>query len=341
VSYRKILVWEVNWIGDVLFTTPFLRALRNRFPESYIACIAAPRCQGILEANPNINEVIVYDEKNLNKAFTDKISLIIKLRKEKFDVVFLLHRSLTKAIICFFAGIRQRIGYSYKKRNFLLTQKARNYSIDVHKIDYFLGLAKKIGADVKNTALEFYTKPEDEHYIDQFLLNNKILPSDKIVILNPGGNWDPKRWPAENYAKLTEELIKKMGVKIIVTGAEKDLDLYLKIQENIKEPIISVTGRTTIRQLGALFKRAALVISGDSGPMHVALAVRAKVIAIFGPTSPALTGPYGPGRYKILQKDVGCIVPCYNQECKSLRCMKAVEVEDVLREAILMLKQQV
>ncbi len=328
MSHKKILIWEVNWIGDVLFTTPFIRSIRERFPDAHLTCICAPRCREILEVNPNINEVIVYDEKTINKGLVCKLGLIARLKREKYDMVFLLHRSLTRTLICFLSGIRQRIGYVYKKRNFLLTIKAKHGGDDLHRIEYYLGLARRIGADTTNKCMEFYLSQGDREYADNFFRVNKVSRNDKVVAINPGGNWDKKRWPAEKFAALCQMLIKDLGVTVLITGAEKDIDLYLKIQDIVDNRMLACCGKTTLRQLGAVFSRCDVVVSGDSGPMHVALALKRKVVALFGPTSPAITGPYGEGKYITLQKNVGCKTPCYNAKCADIRCMCAISPED-------------
>jgi len=333
MRYKRILIWEVNWIGDVLFSTPFIKAIRDKFPKAHIAVITVPRCKEILDVNPNVDEVLVYDEKNIHRNIIDKWRIIHKLRLRHFDVVFLLHRSLTRTIITYLSGIKQRIGYSYRKRDIFLTHRIKNPIASQHRIEYFLGLARKVGADVAFKGLEFYSTKEDISKMEQFLTMHKVKNGDKVIAVNPGGNWNSKRWPVKKFAGLCDRMIKELGVKVIVTGAEKDVDIYLEIQDMMDEKLISACGKTTLRQLGALFSKCDIVISADSGPMHVALAVGAKVISLFGPTSPAITGPYGNGEYVVIQKDVGCRIPCYNLKCMDLRCMDSIEVDDVIQEA--------
>lgn len=332
MRYQRILVWEVNWVGDVLFSTPFLRALKEKFPDAYITCITSPWTKEVLETNPNVNEIIVYDGKTINKGLLNKLRLIRKLRRKNYDAAFLLHRSLTRAVICLLSGIKQRIGHYYKKRNFLLTHKAKAQEIVQHRVEGYLDLARKIGADSDIRTLEFYIKEEDAAQVENLLRANNISKTDRVVILNPGGNWEPKRWPVEKYAELSRMVIKNLKAKVIITGSESDLNIYLKMQDLIDEKLISFCGKTNLRQLAALFKRADVVISGDSGPLHLALAAGAKVIALFGPTSTEITGPYGGGKYIILQKDVNCLIPCYNVSCGKKDCMNAIKPEEVFEE---------
>ena len=113
---KRILIWEQNWLGDVLFSTPFIKAVRKKFKNAYIAVIVNPSCKEILEGNPRINEIILYDEKHKDRGPAGMLKLIIRLRKKRFDAVFLLHRSLSRAIISSLGGIKKRVGYCYKKR---------------------------------------------------------------------------------------------------------------------------------------------------------------------------------------------------------------------------------
>ncbi|MDD5439369.1 MAG: lipopolysaccharide heptosyltransferase II [Candidatus Omnitrophica bacterium] len=328
---NRILIWEPNWIGDVLFSTPFIRTIRMRFPDAYIACITVPSCREILEANPRIDEVLLFDERTVNRGIMKKIDFIRELRKKRFDTVILLHRSLTRAIVASLGGISERIGYRYPKRNLFLTVKAAPGPTPVHRVENFLTLARAIGAGDGTPELEFYYKPEDENYIRRFLKEHKISSDDVVIVINPGGNWEPKRWHIQRYIELCRELLKKPRVKLVVSGARQDVGLYLQIQEALSVPIFSLAGRISLRQLGALLKRADLMISGDSGPLHVALALKRKAIALFGPTSPSLTGPLGAPDCRIIAKDVGCAIPCYRVSCRDRRCMNAIEVHEVVR----------
>ena len=328
---KKILIFNVNWLGDVIFSSPFIRAMRETFPDGYIACVVPPRCKEILETNTRINELIVFDESGPERSFFGKINFAFRLRKENFDVAFILHRSLTRALITFIAGIRTRIGYDTKNRAFLLTKRLNLPPSDIHRVEYFLGLARAIGADISKKDYEFFITESDRKRADHILQAEGVNSSDRIVVLNPGGNWDPKRWPANRFAELADQLIEKYNVKILITGAEKDRALADEISQGMTNKPVSICGKTKLRELASILERAKLVISGDSGPMHIAISVGTNVLALFGPTSDNITGPYGKGNYTVIKKDVGCRIPCYDFTCKDNRCMKAISVDDIMR----------
>ncbi len=326
---RRILVVEVNWLGDVLFSTPFIKAVRKKFKNAYIACLTAPRTIEVLERNPHINEIILYDETEEHRSVLGKVRLILSLKKKKFDAAILLHRSFTKACIAYLAGIKIRIGYVTEKRRAILTYPIEPPEVPLHKVDYFLRIASSIGCDISDKNYEFFIAEKEKKYINKKLSEGGVGENDFVVLMNPGANWPPKRWSEENFARLSDLLIANYGVKVVISGAVKDRERAERIKELMKERALNLAGKTNLKQLGALAERANVVISGDTGPMHIAVAMKSNVIALFGPTSPALTGPYGSGNYKVIQKDVGCEIPCYEVECNNRKCMDAITVEDV------------
>jgi len=329
----RILIVEVNWLGDVLFSTPAIKALRRKFPDSFIACMVVPRVKEVLQGNPDINEIIINDEDGIHKGFSGKLNLAQELKARNFDLAVLFHRSFGRTVITWQAGIRRRLGYSTWKRRFLLTERLAMPAKDsLHRVDYYLNIVKPLGCDTQDRYYEFFTSGEDEAFIDNFLKEQGIVRGDFVVCLNPGGNWPPKRWPKENFARLADCLLGDYKFKVIFTGAKQDLGLISEIRSAMKfEPIVAA-GKTTLRQAACLFKKSNLVISGDSGPLHIASGVGLDIIALFGPTSPRVTGPIGKGRIKIIQKETDCRLPCYDKDCRDNICMQKITVEDVLAE---------
>lgn len=333
---KRIVIFNVNWLGDVLFSTATIRNIRLNFPDSFIACIIPSRCYPVLKGNPHLDEVIIYDEKDRHKGFLEKTQFIQLLKSKKFDIAFLLHRSFTRALICRLAGIPQRIGYFTKKRGFLMSSKIVSPDRDsMHRIDYYLNVIEKAGLKVEDRYTEFFVDEEDVYEVDKFLIENSVGKDDFLAVLNPGGNWLPKRWPKEYWAELADKLIGGREAKVVITGSPADLKLAEDIKMRMKLKPILACGVFNLKQLAALCKRSNLFISADTGPLHIANAAKArKIIAIFGPTSVTVTGPYPAINVVVLQKDVGCKIPCYTKDCRDNRCMKAVTPEEVLKEAL-------
>jgi lipopolysaccharide heptosyltransferase II len=334
LTSKRILIFNVNWLGDVLFSTPLIRNLRYHFAEAFLACAIPSRCYPILKGNPHLDEIIIYDEHDRHKGVLSKMKFVSDLKVKKFDTVFLLHRSLTRALIARLAGIPERIGYSTKKRGFLLTQRIIPPSANtLHRIDYYLNIIEKAGLKVEDRFTEFFFSEEDTAVSQKFLRQEGVEKQDFLVGINAGGNWGPKRWPKEYWARLADRLITEFKAKVIICGSQQDLKLADEICRQMQERMIVACGTLNLKQFGALSKRLDLFISADSGPLHIANAAGVKqLFAIFGPTSPAITGPVPLGNTIILQKDTGCKIPCYVVGCKDNRCMKVVTPEDVVEK---------
>lgn len=332
---KRILIFNVNWLGDVLFSTAAIRNIRRNYPDSYVACIVPSRCYPVLKGNPYLDEVIIFDEDDRHKGMFAKLNFVSLLKNKGFDTVFLLHRSFSRALICRLAGIKERIGHYTKKRAFLLTKKIVPPKKDsLHRIDYYLDVIEKAGLRVEDRYLDFIFSPEDQKVVDGFFIKNAVGRDDFLVALNPGGNWLPKRWPKEYWAQLADKLIGELKAKVVITGSVSDLALANQIKDRMKEKPLVTCGVFNIKQLAALAKITDLFITADTGPLHIANAVGAKkIIALFGPTTKEITGPYPEANVVILQKDVGCAIPCYKVRCQDNRCMKAISPDDVLIEA--------
>lgn len=333
-SAKRILIFNVNWLGDVLFSTAAIRNIRRNYPDSFIACVIPGRCEPVLKDNPRLDEIIIFDEKGRHKGFLAQMDFIRALKAKRFDMVFLLHRSFSRALICRLAGIPERIGYHTKKRGFLLTKKITAPGKDtLHRIDYYLNVIEKAGLKVEDRHPEFFIKDEDSDFVNNFLHARGIMPGELLAVMNPGGNWLPKRWPYGYWAALGDRLIGEFKARVVITGSRDDSRLAGRIKESMKEEPVMAGGELNIKQLAALCKKADLFISADTGPLHIANAAGAKrIIALFGPTSPEITGPYPAENSVILRKDAGCKIPCYEAHCKDNRCMKAITVEEVLTQ---------
>ena len=245
----------------------------------------------------------------MHRSLAGKARLILELRRRRFDTAFLLHRSFTKALIVYLAGIGKRVGYATKKREVLLTDIVEEPFDAFNKVEYFLNIAKTAGIDTSNRHYEFFVSEADRDYAKGLLAENGVRNEDVLVAINPGGNWDPKRWPRENFSSLADRLMSDYGVKVMITGARKDVGLAEEIKGQMKNAPIVTCGKTTLKQLAALFERSRLVISNDTGPMHLAFAVKTPTLALFSPTDSKRCGPYGPTHARALQKPPSC-TPC-------------------------------
>ncbi|MCK5450874.1 MAG: lipopolysaccharide heptosyltransferase II [Candidatus Omnitrophica bacterium] len=338
---KRILIFELNWLGDILFSFPFLRAIREACPDAYIACAIVPRYVDLLKNNPWINEVHALSDNNKITSLSEKIAFTRMVRREKYNTSFFLKPSGTKTIIASFAGISERIGFAGK--NSSLTKEVEKPGDEYHRADVMLALAGAFGIDKADGTYEYFISDIDREHADN-ILRDVGGGARRMVGMNPGGNWDAKRWPQENFVRLARKLLLRFeDIEIMVTGARKDVNLADKMVESIDfDRCYSVAGKTGLNELAGLFRECNLVISADSGPLHLAAATGVTTIGLFGPTSHKLTGTIGKGKNIIIHNKIDCKVPCYEENCvKDHICMKSITVKQVFSAAEKVLSEKV
>ena len=339
---KKILIVRLDRIGDVLISTPVIKNLRDTYPDSYIAFLVAPYAREIVEHNPYLNDVIVYDKKGNERGLTGNLKFIRYLRQKRFDIAVILHPTKRTHIVTFLAGIPERVGYD-KKWGFLLTKRIphiKQHGLK-HEIDYSLDVLRYIGVEPKDRTLYLPIDKASERKIDSIFNEVGIGPNSLCVAINPGASCASKRWPAAKFAGVADELVKKYGVRIIIIASAGDKIFADEAARLMSSACINLAGRTSISDLGSVLKRVRLFISNDSGPVHIACAVGTPVVSIFGRSdrglSPERWGPSGSCDIA-LHEDVGCDV-CLAHNCRNgFRCLDAITVEGVLEAADKILK---
>ncbi len=326
----RILIVNQNWMGDVLFSTPAIRALRKNFPQSFISCLVPERAADVLRHNPHLNEVLTYDERASLISFFKPARLWRLIVARRFDTVLFFHRSRSKAFIAMLAGIPERIGFASPGRRRFLTQPVPKPAQGLHKTDVFLNLVQAAGVRPAGREPDFEVTAEEKRSLDKKLMNEGLAPSEAFAVLHAGGNWFLKRWPIEYFVRWTGAFLKETGWKVVVCGTASEEKLAQDILAQYPGgKVVSLCGKTTLGELGALMIRAKFLISNDSGPIHVAASQGTKILGLYGPTSEVLTGPISTSKVKILRKEVGCEVPCYFKDCNHRVCMELLSPEEV------------
>lgn len=317
----NIVVFNLNWLGDILFSIPNLRALKHHYQESHIACIIPMAYRNLLEGQPFIDEIIARDDRSIS----GKMKLLRHLRTRKWGIGFLFHRSKTRARIFKWGGVQERIGYDTNRRRKLLTVAISEPGNPLHKMDYLTNLIKKFGIE---------PICDDYSFTPSAPLKEITLPKP-YVVFHPGSNWKPKMWPSDYYAKLGDWLSKKYKTYIVITGTAHEQAIGDAIRSQMSSqypPPISLCGKTSLIELAHVLKNASWVVAGDTGPMHLASAVGAPLLALYGPTSPKLNGPRGKGATKIIWKNPGCkTYPCFDTSCLHDRCLNDLSPKDVFQ----------
>ena len=329
---NRILLVQQNWLGDALFATPAIRAVRKKFPDAYIACLAPARALAALKNNPYINELIECPDRVsvFSGAFW---KLVFLLRSQKFDTAVFFHRSSTRVRLAKFAGIPNRIGFVSPARKAPLTRAVEAPAAKLHKIDYFLYLIQSAGIASDGRLMDFSPDPKAAAELDKIFAENGIRQDEPYAVVHAGGNWNLKRWPSEYFSQWIYYFFEKYRWKVIVCGTLGEGEMVQKIISKFSSgQAVSLCGKTSLDVLALLLKNAKLLLSNDSGPIHLAATQKTRIIGLFGPTSVLETGPVSDAPLKILQKNVGCEIPCYYESCNYRVCMDFLLPDEVFME---------
>ena len=336
-DFKRILVVRTDRIGDLLLSTPVIQALRQSYPNAYIAAMVSPYAKEIVDGNPYLDEVIIYDKDFKHKSWARSMKFASRLKKKRFDLALILHPTNRVHLIAFFAGIKKRVGFD-KKLGFLLTDRIRHgkQEGEKHELEYTLDLIRHLGIEPKDKRPFMPLKPESEKWTDDLFASESLTPQDKLLGIHPAASCPSKIWPAERFAEAADKLADKYDLKVLIFSGAKDIKLAEKVENSMKHRAINLAGRTSVSQLASVLKRCRLFISNDSGPVHIASAVGVPVISIFGRNqkglSPQRWGPLGL-QDKILHKETGCI-ECLAHNCvKEFTCLKSISVGDVIKAA--------
>ncbi len=336
-KYRRILIVRLDRIGDVVLSTPVIKALKEANPGSVISFMSSPHAKDILESNPALDEVILYDKASAEKGILGNLKFILRLRKKKFDLAVVLHPTVRSHIVTALAGIPRRIGYD-RKWGFLLTTKVphtKEFGLK-HEIDYTLDILRYIGIEPRDKSLYIGVNERSERKVDELFRQSGIGKDDLCVAVNPGASCASKRWGAAKFAEVAGRLAAKYGARIVIVAGESDKSLGDEVAALLEGGCVNLSGRTTVADLASVLRRVRLFVSNDSGPVHIACAVGTPVIAIFGRSdrglSPRRWGPTG-GRDVVLYKDAGCD-ECLAHNCKrGFACLEAITVDEVVAAA--------
>ena len=351
IKYNRVLIINPFGIGDVLFTTPIARAIKDNFPNSYIGYLCNRRAKGILENNPTIDILYVYEKDEYRaeysrsklKCFKKFLALLKSIKTDKYDLVIDLSLGRAYNFFSWIIGIKKRVGFNYKNRGMFLTDKI---NIDGYKkkhvVEFYLDLLKFLTIDYNNNQLELYSLKRDIDWADKFLKDNNVSVNDILIGITPGGgaSWGKEaqylHWSEERFARVADQLIKNYKVKVIIFGDNKDIDLCSEVSRLMKYRPIIAFGKTNLKQFCALLKKCKVLICNDTGPLHVAVAAKIKTVCIAGPVDEKVYGPYPKTDEHIVVKKILLCRPCYQKfrmpHCEfDKKCLNVITVADVYR----------
>jgi len=330
---RRILVRQVNWVGDAVLTLPAIEALGRRFPGAEIVVLARSWVGGLFVGHPIVDRVVELKSAGLRHSIFGRWHLARSLSRERFDLAVLFPNSFDAALVPWLAGIPRRVGYSTDGRGWMLTDplEKRSTPSRPHQVERYLAIVRALGGGDGPSIPRLSVPAEAQKKADQTLRDHGVQEREPIVAVNPGSIYgSAKRWPAARFAAVADALVASRGVRILLIGSEAERPVLEQVARNTGFPVVNLAGRTDLSALMGVLAQARLLVSNDTGAMHVAAAVGTPVLAIFGPTDAEATGPLGQST-RLLRQPVPCS-PCLLRECPiDHRCMTRIAVDQVVQ----------
>jgi heptosyltransferase-2 len=330
---HKILIRGPNWVGDAVLAIPAMKAVREHFDKSRITLLVRPWVAGLFAAAPFIDEV--WSEARPS-GVGDWTRITRDIRNRAFDLSLLLPNSFESALMMYLGGVRERIGYATDGRRFMLTNAITPGDEAKHQVEYYLDLVKTLSQTAvidRRYSIEIQATDAERARARKLLGAGGIPESSSFLVLNPGAAYgSAKRWYEDRFATAADILAQESGLHVAIVGSLGERPIAEQIRLHMKSRTAVLSGTTSLETLIGVLAESSLMITNDSGPMHIAAALGVPTVAIFGSTDERVTSPCGP-RTRIVKHAVECS-PCLLRDCPiDHRCMKGVTVETVCRAA--------
>ena len=337
-SPSSILIIKLSAIGDVVHTLPFLEVLRENFPGARIDWVVEEASGQIIDGHRGIDHVIVSQRKSwqrrllkggeLSAVIREINQFLTKLRSMEYDLVIDLQGLFKSGILTGISRGRRKTGSTGGREGSSLFLTERPYLVDYnqHALDRYLRITEYLGCNRLTWEGYIPIRDSDKRSIDKYIHENGIQ-NKRLVAINPMAKWKTKLWEPGRFAILADRIQKELYCKVIFTGSRHDQEIIEKIISKMKERPINLAGQTGLKELAYLYSRCKIIVSTDTGPMHIAAAMACPVVALFGPTAPWRTGPYGKG-HRVIRDRIPCS-PCFKKRCAHMSCMNNITVERV------------
>ena len=326
---QRVLVLQLQRLGDSLVFTPALRAIRRRFPDARIDLLTNRVGEGLYAKCPHFERVFV-DSSSKGAHWSNRhiLHLLREIRAERYDIVVadVNQRSLWYGFVAMLSGAPQRIGFDEDGRGFLFTARVP-VPPDSDFITCNMALAGQLGADPSDRALECYFDAADEGRVDALL--GAMQTGGPLIAMHPGSNWQSKTWLPENWAALADALVARHGARVVLVGGPREREAVQEILALTRRAVTSLAGHTSLAELGALLSRCDLVVTTDSGPRHLAACTDRPTVTIMSSQDLPERWSFGWEREIVLRTDPPCS-PCYQSYCSHRRCMTEISIEMAL-----------
>jgi heptosyltransferase II len=328
---NRILVRGVNWVGDTVLSYPTVQQLKTLFPQSHLAVLIPSYLVDLWKTNSYVDEIIPFQKKGGIGSLWEDLNLSQSLKERNFDLAVILPRSFRSALHIYLARIPIRIGYRDEGRSLFLTYGIRRTKeiLHVHRVYYYQKLLEPLGKIEDPPSPQIFLREEDRKWANRVLKDLGIPEGKPLIGMNPGATYGlAKCWYPDRFGEVGKRLSEKWQARVLLFGKEEERPIVHEILKHMGTKGIDLTGKTGLLQLAALMERCHLLVTNDTGTMHVATAVGTPVVAIFGSTPPLTTGPWGDG-HVVVKRDVPCS-PCWKRICPTdHQCMDLITVDEV------------
>jgi len=338
---NRIVVRMPNWIGDLVMATPILTDLRKAFPDSHITAMSrTPLCE-LLRQDPEIDELFCFSKASGFGRRSERRDIVEKLRRGKYDLGVLLTHSFSSAWWFWQGKVGRRLGYDCNGRRFLLSDRVclPQELQTQHLVVTYKMLLEPLGIPVSETRPRLFLGEKELEEARILLQQLGVTKNHRLIGINPGAAYgSAKCWLPERFREVTLRLLDKEDLFIVYFGDQGTTPLVKEICQGLPPRVVNLAGLTSIRELACLIKLCDVLLTNDSGPMHIAAALDTPLVALFGSTNEITTGPYKAG--SVIHKHAECS-PCYQRVCPiDFRCMKRIEADEVYREIVRLLEKK-
>ena len=327
----RILVRGVNWVGDSILTYPTVQKLKTLVPHCHLAMLVPGHLVDLWKTFHHVDEIIPFQKRGGFGSLWEDLNLCQSLKERDFDLALILPRSFRSALQVYLARIPIRIGYGSEGRSLFLTHSTPRAEevLHIHRVHYYQKLLEPFGKIGNPVSPRIFLREEDRRWGEETLRNLGLLDGSPLIGMNPGATYGlAKCWSPDRFGELGRRLSKKRKARILVFGKEEERSVAEQILRRIGRWGVDLVGKTRLLQLAAALERCHLLVTNDTGTMHVAAAIGTAVVALFGSTDSMTTGPWGDG-HVVVKKDAPCS-PCLKRVCPTdHRCMELITVDEV------------
>ncbi len=330
----KILLIQLRQIGDVLMTTPAIRALKQNNPDSYLSFVTESPSDQVLRLNPYLDELLLFDKR---WGVGEGWGFIQKLRRGQYDAAIDFHGNPRSAFLCWMSGAKTRIGFNHRGRHLAYHHKVRPSDRPSYSAADKLRLIEPLGVSGGTLALDFPISDQERDYAQKLLEGMGVMPDDLLISISPVSRQPYKVWPSGYFAQVADWLVEDFRAKILFLWGPGEQHFVEAVRSKMRNPALPDYEVPTLGQTSALLEKAWLHVGNDNGPRHFAIAVNTPTVAVFGRPRVVSWTPPDSGKHLALEHDPGCKSQCRFPDC-GLECLHGVSVAAVKSEILRQLK---